>query len=72
MSPGYDLGDGDCPDPDAFGESVADFDIGEPLGNVITILRTDRRGVNWWGSLSDELPAHRTDPPNGLRPETGA
>ena len=43
-------------DPVAFGWNVADFDIGEPLGFVTTILRYDRADIGWWGSLGDELP----------------
>jgi hypothetical protein len=43
-------------DPVAFGWNVADFDIGEPLGFVVTILRYDRGDVGWWGTLEAELP----------------
>lgn len=43
-------------DPVAFGWNVADFDLGEPLGFVATILRYDRADVGWWGSLGAELP----------------
>lgn len=43
-------------DPVAFGWNVADFDIGEPLGFVVTILRYDRGDIGWWGSLDTELP----------------
>lgn len=43
-------------DPVAFGWNVADFDLGEPLGFVATVLRYDRADVGWWGSLGAELP----------------
>jgi len=43
-------------DPAAFGWNVADFDLGEPLGFVVTILRYDRADVGWWGRLGAELP----------------
>jgi hypothetical protein len=55
LSPGTeDLGPGPVPDPVAFGHTVAEFDIGEPLGN--TPLRHDAAGVLWWGTLAEELP----------------
>jgi hypothetical protein len=43
-----------APDPVRFGEDVADFDIGEPLGTVADHLRTSSDGVNWWGARKDE------------------
>ncbi len=55
---GYDLGPtatGQV-DPMPFGWNVADFDIGEPLGYVATILRADDTGVEWWGTVGSELP----------------
>jgi hypothetical protein len=51
---GYELG-ADA-DATAFGWNVADFDIGEPLGYVATILRTDDVGIQWWGTLGAQLP----------------
>jgi hypothetical protein len=50
------IDDPDNPDPVQFGQSVADFDIGIPLGTVYDTLRADRGGVGWWGTLGDELP----------------
>ncbi len=44
-------------DPRAFGQEVADFAVGEPLGSVAGHLRPDRIGVHWCGELEDELPA---------------
>ena len=43
-------------DPTRFGEDVADFAIGEPLGTVADHLRQDDNGVYWWGSVTRELP----------------
>lgn len=43
-------------DPGAFGQEVADFSIGEPLGSVVERLRTDSLGVHWWGDLDEDLP----------------
>lgn len=61
---GYDMGSngastrggGESVEPVAFGWNVADFDIGEPLGFVATILRYGRGDIGWWGSLGVELP----------------
>ncbi|UGT44039.1 hypothetical protein LTV02_11920 [Nocardia yamanashiensis] len=39
-----------APDPRRYGRDVADFDIGEPLGTVAGSLRSDDRGIHWWGS----------------------
>lgn len=48
---------GEAPtDPGDFGQDVADFDIGEPLGTVVDVLRQDPQGVWWWGTLGTELP----------------
>lgn len=47
---------GHGPDPEEFGQQVADFNIGEPLGDIVTRLRSDQHGVGWWGSLGDHLP----------------
>lgn len=44
-------------DPGHFGQDVADFSIGEPLGSVVDHLRQDSHGIYWWGDLNDELPA---------------
>ena len=44
------------PDPSTFGQDIADFAIGEPLGTVADRLRRDTDGVHWWGDLSSELP----------------
>jgi hypothetical protein len=57
---GRDLGDPLDPDPVAFGRDVADFDLGEPMGAVVNILRIDSDGIGWWGTLDEQLP---TDPP---------
>jgi hypothetical protein len=43
-------------DPRSFGQDVADFDIGEPLGTVVDRLRVDAAGVHWWGDLDEALP----------------
>lgn len=43
-------------DPNAFGWNVADFDLGEPLGYVTTILRYDSADIGWWGNLAEDLP----------------
>ncbi|SHF53392.1 hypothetical protein SAMN05443575_0223 [Jatrophihabitans endophyticus] len=51
---GYDM-DPDV-DPVRFGWNVADFDVGEPLGYVTTVLRYDVADIGWWGNLDDELP----------------
>lgn len=51
-------------DPVSFGWNVADFDLGEPLGFVATVLRYDRADVGWWGSLAAELP-EPPEPPAG-------
>jgi hypothetical protein len=52
----------DYVDPVAFGWNVADFDLGEPLGFVATILRYDRADIGWWGSLGPTLPYPPTLP----------
>jgi hypothetical protein len=39
-----------------FGQDIADFNIGEPLGSVVDHLRQDAYGVHWWGDLTDGLP----------------
>lgn len=51
---GYELG-ADV-DPLVFGWNVADFDVGEPLGYVVNLLRTDDTGIQWWGTLDEQLP----------------
>lgn len=63
-----DLGPGPVPDPVAFGHTVAEFDVGEPLGN--TPLRQDAAGVLWWGTLAEELPTRPREPRHarGRRP----
>lgn len=56
---GYDLhtaAGSDEVDPERFGWNVADFDLGEPLGYVTTVLRYDAADIGWWGNLDDELP----------------
>jgi hypothetical protein len=53
---GYSGHDPHWVDPVAFGWNVADFDLGEPLGFVATILRFDRGDIGWWGSLGVTLP----------------
>jgi hypothetical protein len=52
----YDLGDPHEPNPESFGRTVADFDIGEPLGTIWDRLRYDNHGTGWWGTLGHELP----------------
>jgi hypothetical protein len=52
----YYIEDPAHPTPAAFGDTVADFDLGEPLGNVMRILRLDQDGIGWWGSLASQLP----------------
>lgn len=54
--PGSGRGAAGFVDPVAFGWNVADFDIGEPLGFVATILRYGPGDIGWWGSLGVELP----------------
>jgi hypothetical protein len=44
-------------DPRSFGQDIADFDIGEPLGTVVERLRVDAAGVHWWGDLDESLPS---------------
>ena len=57
----YDMGnDPQNPDPVAFGQTVADFDIGEPIGNVLPMLRRDNTGTGWWGSLGRNSRTLRT------------
>ena len=53
---GTDSLSGGVPNPIAFGVAVAAFDIGEPLGAMAELLRTDDQGVGWWGSLEADLP----------------
>lgn len=56
---GYEMDrDGEV-DPVAFARNVADFDLGEPLGFVVTVLRYDGADVGWWGDLDDDLPQPR-------------
>ena len=59
MTEAYDMGNGEIPDPIAFGWNVADFDIGEP-GTHRSSRSEDPSGVTWWGSLGDALPTRRT------------
>jgi hypothetical protein len=56
MSPLPYIEDPGNPEAVTFGETVADFDIGEPMGNTVDILRADDDGVGWWGTLGQELP----------------
>jgi hypothetical protein len=37
--------------PEEFGQEVADFNIGEPLGAYAEILDVDSQGLGWWGHL---------------------
>lgn len=55
----YELGDPAHPDPEAFGETVAEFDIGEPIGATLDILQFDAAGTGWWGSIGAETPCRR-------------
>jgi len=49
---------GEAPtDPASFGQDIADFSIGEPLGTVADHLRQDAHDVSWWGTLGGELPS---------------
>ncbi|MEO9138708.1 MAG: hypothetical protein ABI345_06530 [Jatrophihabitans sp.] len=60
---GYDLGrdpDGAPVDAQCFGWNMADFDVGEPLGYVTTVLRYDHADIGWWGDLDDTLPTSPT------------
>lgn len=43
--------------PVEFGQEVAGYDIGEPLGKAYDSLRRDSSGVGWWGALQSELPS---------------
>lgn len=55
-------------DPVLFGQAVADYDIGEPLGHANDLLRADSSGVGWWGALfSLNCPINRSRevPENG-------
>jgi hypothetical protein len=56
LSPSPYIEDPEYPDAVAFGKTVADFDIGEPMGNTVDILRDDASGIGWWGTLGPELP----------------
>ncbi|MBV9593732.1 MAG: hypothetical protein JO147_08060 [Actinobacteria bacterium] len=53
---GYEMPPGQPIDPTIFAWNVADFDIGEPLGFILTILRADDDGIGWWGNLDERLP----------------
>jgi hypothetical protein len=44
----------DQPDPVRFGQNVADFDIGEPLGTVADHLHPSADGINWWSAAEHE------------------
>lgn len=43
---------GDVATPEEFGQEVADFNIGEPLGAYVKILDVDADGLGWWGHIS--------------------
>lgn len=63
---GYDMGAGVR--AEEFGWNVADFDVGEPLGYVTTVLRygADGADIGWWGNLGEILPvAPNTGPTVG-------
>jgi hypothetical protein len=62
---GYEIAPDGPVDPTMFAWNVADFDIGEPLGFVATVLRFDRQGVGWWGNLDTDtdLPRRPVRPP---------
>lgn len=57
---GWDVGvddvDGQAVGAERFGWNMADFDIGEPLGYVTTVLRHDATDIGWWGDLEEALP----------------
>ncbi|GAB2476317.1 hypothetical protein GCM10027265_28200 [Jatrophihabitans fulvus] len=57
---GWDVGvdevDGRAVGAERFGWNMADFDIGEPLGYVTTVLRHDDADIGWWGDLGERLP----------------
>ena len=42
---------GDVATPEEFGQEVADFNIGEPLGAYVDILDVDADGLEWWGHI---------------------
>ena len=42
---------GDIATPEEFGQEVADFNIGEPLGAYGDILDVDADGLGWWGHI---------------------
>lgn len=42
---------GDQSTPEEFGQEVADFNIGEPLGAYLDILDFDAAGLGWWGHI---------------------
>ena len=42
---------GDVATPEEFGQEVADFNIGEPLGAYGDILDVDADGPGWWGHI---------------------
>jgi hypothetical protein len=42
---------GDVATPEEFGQEVADFNIGEPLGAYVNVLDVDADGLGWWGHI---------------------
>jgi hypothetical protein len=36
--------------PEAFGKEIADFFVGEPLGNYVDVLSYDDEDLGWWGA----------------------
>lgn len=43
-------------DPASFGDTVANWDMSDPLGKITEFLRRDIHGLGWWGTLGPELP----------------
>ena len=41
----------DVATPEEFGQEVADFNIGEPMGRYLDILEIDADGLGWWGHI---------------------
>jgi hypothetical protein len=59
MTEYHDMGNADTPDPVAFGQNVADLDIGDP-GTDGPLRHDEDSGTAWWGSLGDALPRRHT------------
>lgn len=55
---------GDVATAEEFGEEVADFNIGEPLGAYADILDMDADGLGWWGHIPLEARWRRSPRPH--------